>query len=68
MTGAKVQTKGKSVLRVNAKITRADGSVEDWGRITYRSRWEALWYAVTHPILMAKRRYWQWQALSRTQA
>jgi hypothetical protein len=63
--------KGGTRARVNIVVNRADGTVENWGRMVHASRAAALLYALSHPVTMINRLRWrlkQWHRLSRTPA
>jgi hypothetical protein len=61
--------KGGGTATVSAVIKRADGTVEDWGRIVHASDGERLKYELAHPVLMLKRLRWRrkWRASSQIQ-
>jgi hypothetical protein len=65
------KARGRSRQKVNAVVTRGDGSVEDWGQITHPSAWHELLYAIRHPIIIFNRQRWrlkQWFLKYKTQA
>ncbi len=56
--------------QVSAVVTRADGSVEDWGRIERRGLLSTLAYAVARPVTIINRQRWrlrQWFRKRKTQ-
>ena len=55
----KKTTKAAIPAKVAVKITRADGSVEDWGTVTFKSWQQKALHAVTHPLLMLRRAKWR---------
>lgn len=61
-----ITAKGGSRATVRAVITRADGRVEDWGRIVHASRKDELVYMLTHPVVMLNRLAWRFRSWLRS--
>lgn len=53
------QTKGSSRIVVNAVVTRADGTVEDWGVLNHKTKADKFWYAVKNPRVIFNRQKWR---------
>jgi hypothetical protein len=64
-----ITAKGGGKATISAVITRADGTVEDWGRIVHVDDAEKRKYELSHPKLMFNRMRWRrkWRASSQTQ-
>jgi len=62
----------KRVVNADAVITRANGNVENWGRLAHKSWLQKQLYTLKHPVLIfVKRPYWrfrQWRRQSLIQA
>lgn len=56
---------GNFSATMSVVITRANGEVENWGRMAFATPREATLYRFTHPILMLKRLYWARRAKRR---
>lgn len=61
-----ISVQGGAKPRVNIVVVRADGRVEDWGRMVHASRKDELLYMLTHPVVMLNRLVWRFKSWLRS--